>query len=308
MNKIIFDTDIGVDDAFALLLAYRTQNILGITTVFGNTNINQVTNNAVLFSKKFDIDVPIYKGCSNSLVYNNSFDDSINIHGNNGLGDIFDDYVNYVAYDALEFIIDSINNNPYEIILVALGPLTNIATVIKKCPELVPKIKFLIIMGGAFGTNGCFGNITCNSEFNVWSDPHAAQLVFLSKLPIVVVPLDVTHKIVITEDDLFSLNNNFLIDLSRCYMSFYKNKKFFDGMVLHDPIVISYLIEDKWFDVKDVYVEVLTDTLYRGSTLMFDKKYDYHNILHNNDNLLRKVCLNLDVVNVKSNLLNILKI
>lgn len=307
MNKIIFDTDIGIDDAFALLLASKTQNILGITTVFGNTNVNQVVNNAVLFSRKVGINIPIYKGSANPLIYDNLVNHSINIHGHDGLGDIFNDNVDYIAYNALEFIIDSVNSNPYELILVTLGPLTNIAKVIIMCPEIVSKIKFLIIMGGAFGTNGCFGNITCNSEFNIWSDPHAAKIVFSSNLSIVVIPLDVTHKVVITEDDLFSLKNDFLVNLSHCYMSFYKNKKFFNGMVLHDPIVISYLINRTWFDIRNVYIDILTDSIYRGSTIMYFNKFNLYNVFYQNDNLLRRLCLNLDVISVKSNFLNILK-
>lgn len=104
--------------------------------------------------------------------------------------------------------------------LVAIGPLTNIATAINIAPEIIPLIKELVIMGGAFGTHGHAGNVTPHSEFNIWKDPHAADQVLSSALQVVVLPLDVTHEVLITGEEIRSLNLPVLEAISTGYLRY----------------------------------------------------------------------------------------
>lgn len=150
MRTLIFDTDIGVDDAFALAYAARTQRLLGITTVFGNVAVGQAVKNARLFCEKMQIDAPVYRGCSRPLALTPS--EPAKLHGEDGLGDAFANAHSDAAPGAVQFIIDSVRAQPHEITLVAIGPLTNIASAINQAPDIIPLVKELAIMGGAFGT------------------------------------------------------------------------------------------------------------------------------------------------------------
>lgn len=265
MHSVIFDTDIGVDDAFALAYAARTQRLLGITTVFGNVAVGQAVKNARLFCEKMGIRAPVYRGCSRPLAQAPSA--PAVLHGKDGLGDAFDNPYSDDAPSAVQFIIDSVHAQPHTITLIAIGPLTNIASAINQAPDIIPLVKEVVIMGGAFGTDGHAGNVTPFAEFNIWKDPHAADQVLASALPVVMLPLDVTHKVLITGDEVRHLNQPVLSAICRPYLAYSRQKEGFDGMALHDTLTLSWLALPTAFGVTASPVRVVTDGISCGQTL-----------------------------------------
>lgn len=266
MSKIIFDTDIGVDDAFALAYAAKTQTILGITTVFGNVSVDQAVKNARLFSREIGLDVPVYRGCSRPLALS-VLTNAAAVHGSDGLGDVLENPFDGHADNAIEFIINTVKAHPNEIILVAIGPLTNVAAAINQAPEIIPLIKQVVIMGGAFGTHGHAGNVTPHSEFNIWKDPHAADQVLSSDLPVVILPLDVTHEVLITGAEIRDLNLPVLEKISAGYLKYSLEKEGFEGMALHDTLTISWLTHPELFTAVNSPVRVVTEGITQGQTL-----------------------------------------
>lgn len=266
MRKIIFDTDIGVDDAFALAYAAKTQTILGITTVFGNVPVGQAVKNAKLFSQLIGLKTPVFRGCSRPVGLAQVTNSAL-VHGSDGLGDVLHNPFDEEAENAISFIIDSIKSQPGEVTLVAIGPLSNIATAINLAPEIIPLIKEVVIMGGAFGTHGHAGNVTPNSEFNIWKDPHAADQVLSSALPVVMLPLDVTHQVLITGEDIRQLNVAELTQISKGYLQYSLQREGFEGMALHDTLTISWLNHPELFSTVKSPVRVVTEGITLGQTL-----------------------------------------
>ncbi|MER2045883.1 MAG: nucleoside hydrolase [Pantoea agglomerans] len=265
MRTLIFDTDIGVDDAFALAYAARTQRLLGITTVFGNVAVGQAVKNARLFCGKMAINAEVYRGCSRPLALPPSA--PARLHGEDGLGDAFDNACSDQAPGAVQFIIDSVRAQPHQITLVAIGPLTNIATAINQAPDIIPLVKELVIMGGAFGTDGHSGNVTPFSEFNIWKDPHAADQVLASALNVVVIPLDVTHKVLISGDEVQRLNQPVLNAICRPYLAFSLEKEGFEGMALHDTLAVAWLTLPQAFTLTESPLRVITEGIACGQTV-----------------------------------------
>nr|WP_217268044.1 nucleoside hydrolase [Pantoea ananatis] len=265
VRTVILDTDIGVDDAFALAYAARTQHLLGITTVFGNVAVGQAVKNARLFCHKMAIEVPVYRGCSRPLAQAPSA--PARLHGEDGLGDAFDNPFSDEAPGAVQFIIDSVRASPGEITLVAIGPLTNIASAINQAPDIIPLVKELVMMGGAFGTDGHSGNVTPFSEFNIWKDPHAADQVLSSTLPIVVIPLDVTHNVLIHSDEVEQLHQPVLHAICRPYLAYSLEKEGFSGMALHDTLTISWLCLPDAFTLVESPLRVITEGIACGQTV-----------------------------------------
>jgi len=265
MRTLIFDTDIGVDDAFALAYAARTQRLLGITTVFGNVAVGQAVKNARLFCEKMQIDAPVYRGCSRPLALTPS--EPAKLHGEDGLGDAFTNPYSDIAPGAVQFIIDSVRAQPHKITLVAIGPLTNTASAINQAPDIIPLVKELVIMGGAFGTDGHSGNVTPFAEFNIWKDPHAADQVLSSALKVVVMPLDVTHKVLISGEEVHQLNQPVLSAIVRPYLAYSLQKEGFDGMALHDTLAIAWLCQPEAFQLAHGPLRVITEGIARGQTV-----------------------------------------
>ncbi|MBE5253656.1 nucleoside hydrolase [Mixta mediterraneensis] len=265
MRTLIFDTDIGVDDAFALAYAAKTQRLLGITTVFGNVSVHQATKNARLFCEKMGIVAPVYRGCSRPLAL--APGTPAKLHGEDGLGDAFENTYSDQAPGAVQFIIDSVRAQPHEITLVAIGPLTNIASAINQAPDIISQVKELVIMGGAFGTDGHAGNVTPFSEFNIWKDPHAADQVLSSALPVILLPLDVTHKVLIRGEEVHQLNQPVLSAICRPYLAYSLAKEGFDGMALHDTLTISWLCLPQAFTLTESPLRVITEGIASGQTV-----------------------------------------
>ncbi len=301
MQKIIFDTDIGVDDAFALAFAAKSLDILGITTVFGNVPVSQAVSNARLFSQKIGLNVPIYRGSSRPLAHAPSTP-AWAVHGEDGLGGVFDNPWNGAADNAIEFIIRSVRAHPDALTLVAIGPLTNIAMAINQAPDIVPQIKQLVIMGGAFGTQGHSGNVTPFAEFNIWKDPHAADQVLNAGLPVVLLPLDVTHQVLVSGDEIRALKHPVLEAISRRYLQYSREKEGTEGMPLHDTLTIAYLCHPEWFGVTASPVRVVTEGISRGQTLR-----QLHSAASYDDpfagSCVQKLCLTVEAEKVKAHFL-----
>lgn len=304
MRDIILDTDIGVDDAFALAYAARTQRLLGITTVFGNVTVDQAVKNARLFCQKMAVDAPIYRGCSRPLALAPTAP-AAQVHGADGLGGVFANPFSGEAENAVEFIIRSVNARPGEITLLAIGPLTNIASALNQAPEIVSKVKELVIMGGAFGTDGHAGNVTPFSEFNIWKDPHAADQVLSSALPIVLVPLDVTHQVLVDGEAIRALQQPVLEAISRSYLDYSLQKERFDGMALHDTLTISWLVNPDWFHCVEAPIRVVTDGIASGQTQrQLTQLASRHNAFA--DCTPQRICLGVDAEAVKRHFLQAL--
>lgn len=304
MTKIIFDTDIGVDDAFALAYATKCVDIIGITTVFGNVAIDQVVSNARLFSQKIGLNVPVYRGCSRPLALPPT-PPATAVHGDDGLGGVFDNPYNGAAANAIEFIIRSVRANPDQLTIVAIGPLTNIAQAINQAPDIIPQIKEVVIMGGAFGTHGYSGNVTPFAEFNIWKDPHAADQVLNSALPVVMLPLDVTLKVRISGDEIRALKHPMLEAISRGYLQYSQSRKGIEGMALHDTLTIAYLHNPAWFGMTETPVRVVTEGISLGQTL---RQLDSAASLDNPfaGSRAQKLCLSVDAEGVKKHFLSAL--
>ena len=287
MINIIFDTDPGVDDAFALLYALNHPNInvLGITTVFGNVPVETSTKNALILSEMAHKGTIVYQGANKPLERKVTNYPSF-IHGHDGLGDTNHPQSKFNAskLDAAQFIINEINENSGNINLVAVGPLTNIANSIKQDPSIANKVNSLLIMGGSWLAGG---NITPVAEANLYNDPEAAEIVFKSGLPIVMVGLDVTHKVFLSQKDidkLSSLNNSgkFLKKISNIYMKFYKDTKDMDGCFFHDATAVIAMTNPEFFKYKVARVYVSQDNLTRGQTVVYLKDLKHETEINDN--------------------------
>ena len=278
MERIIIDTDPGTDDAFAIILAAKEENIHieGITTVNGNCSLENATNNALNLIDMLDMNnVEVYQGSDKSLTLNRN--DATDVHGNNGMGGVsLPNLMDRVNQDksAIDYLVETVNNNPKEITIVAIGPLTNIALAIQKDVNFAKNIKSLVIMGGGKDV----GNITPWAEFNFYIDGKAANIVLNSGIEdIVIIPLNVTEKNILTqerENQLLSLDNEiakFLYDITRASAKF-DMEKGFEGACMHDPVTIAYLIDRKIVKLYDFHIDVITEGEMEGKCVFDDTK------------------------------------
>ena len=276
-KKIILDCDPGHDDAVAIMLAsaHDDIDILGITCVAGNATLENTKKNALkVCSLIGKINIPIYSGASKPLIYD--LVTAEHVHGKSGLDtdgapiSISDGY-EIEKLNAVDFIINTCHQQSEPIYLCPLGPLTNIAMAISKDPTIKTKIKEIVFMGGAAM---CLGNITPSAEFNIYVDPHAANIVLNSGIKTVMFGLDVTHKVNVNDkiiDDIKNNNNKSSIlfaDLMNFYSKTHREVFDIDESPLHDPCVVGYLIDENLFSGKFVNVQVEEDSnLTRGKTV-----------------------------------------
>lgn len=254
MKKVIYDCDTGIDDALAILLGVMGENIhfLGITTVTGNSNVMSSTENTLrvlnLLEKEGFLKnkIPVYKGAEEPLEYKAT--DAKEFHGSDGMGDSSlpripeDEVMKLIQKEsASDFIVDT--SKEYEgITIVTTGPLTNLAMAILSGELNRENIEEVIVMGGAINEPG---NITISAEFNIYADPQAANIVFNSGLPITLVPLDVTHKVMLTPHDLetfFPIKGKvtqFVSEIVEPYQRNYIAKAGAYGCPLHDPLAMG---------------------------------------------------------------------
>jgi inosine-uridine nucleoside N-ribohydrolase len=262
-HKIILDCDPGHDDAIALLLAARHPDIdlVAITTVAGNQTVDKTTSNALKICSLANIrHIPVARGCERPLV--RAARHAADIHGETGLDgpNIPVSDLEPVSTHAVDLIIDLLTRSAGDITLVPTGPLTNIATAIQREPAIVPKIKAISLMGGAIG----LGNVTPAAEFNIWCDPEAAAIVFGCGRPITMVPLEVTHQALATEEVLSRLRApqrtvaNFAADLLVYFADSYRRVFGFATPPVHDPCAVAAVIDPTILSAHMAHVEIET--------------------------------------------------
>ena len=247
MRKILIDTDCGVDDAIAIMMALATDNveIKGITTVSGNTYVEQVTENVLRLLAYFGKgDIPVYRGAYVPLVAAPHHGERI--HGQNGLGDVeLPSAGKKVESESAPVAIYRIAKENPGITLITLGPLTNIAIALNLYPELKNLIERIVSMGGALET----GNVTRFAEFNFYFDPEAVQFVINSGVPMSIVPWDPIVKLPFTEKELKSFipagskSGKFFLDIQQVTMSFIEKFHGVRATMLPDPAAMAFFID-----------------------------------------------------------------
>ena len=265
-RKIIIDTDPGQDDAVAILLALASPDeidVLGVTAVAGNVPLPLTQKNArIVCELAGKPDTLVFAGCDAPLV--RKLVTAEHVHGKTGLDgpQMSDPAMPLQDQHAVEYIIETLRaHDAGTITLCPLGPLTNIATAFKNAPDIIEKVQEIVLMGGAYFQ---VGNITPAAEFNIYVDPEAAKIVFDSSVPIVVMPLDVTHKALTTRArvEAFRALGTKVGDMVAAWTDFFerfdKEKYGSEGAPLHDPCVIAYLIQPDLFTGRHVNVEIET--------------------------------------------------
>ena len=273
-EKIILDVDVGIDDAMAILFASTSPEIelLGVTTVFGNSSIDDSTRNALFLLERCGLRVPVAQGASVPLVAP-PIPPVAYVHGSNGLGNVpvgEPSRAMLAPVSAAEFIIAQSRLYPGELTLVPVGRLTNIALALRLDPTLPSRIKRIVLMGGAFDTRG---SITPVAGANTFGDPHAADIVFQADWDVTAVGTDVTRQVMIDQDDLHDLARRnplaggFVRDMTAFYLDFHRSIGVTGGFYIHDPSALMYLVRPELFEVTRAAIRVVTDGLAVGQTI-----------------------------------------
>jgi len=297
-QKIIIDTDPGQDDAIGILLALASPeelDLLGIVTVAGNVPLELTSRNALMLcelAKKPD--TKVFAGCSRPLV--RPLVTAEHVHGKTGLdgADLPDPTISLQNQHGVDWTIETLlSAKDNSITVCCFAPLTNVAMAMIKAPEILTKINRIVMMGGGYFEGG---NITPTAEFNIFVDPHAANTVLRCGRPIVMMPLDVTHKALMKRKWLEELKDmgSAVGDAAYGMMSFYERfdleKYGSTGGPLHDPTVIAYLLKPELFEGRDVNVEIeIHSELTMGMTVV-----DWWNVTDRQPNVTYNNQINAD--------------
>jgi len=274
-RKIIIDTDPGQDDAVAILLALGSPEleVLGLTAVAGNVPLPLTQKNArIVCELAGRPDLPVFAGCDRPLRH--PLVTAEHVHGKTGLDgpQMADPVMPLQEQHGVDFIIDTLRAEPSgTVTLCPLGPLTNIATAFARAPDIIERVQEIVLMGGAYFQ---VGNITPAAEFNIYVDPEAAKAVFGSGVPLVVAPLDVTHKALTTAPRVTAFRalgtevGRMVAAWTDFFERFDKEKYGSAGAPLHDPCVIAYLLKPELFTGRFINVEIeVNSPLTRGMTV-----------------------------------------
>lgn len=273
-KKIIIDTDPGIDDTFAVCTALRSPEleVVGLTSVFGNAEIEHTTLNSLrLIELEGHTAIPVARGCASSLIIPTP-PLGTHVHGEDGFGNTKLPLPEGHPLDitAAEFIIQTVQDNPGEITLVPIGPLTNIALALRIEPSIAHQVHEIVIMGGAALVKG---NASPVAEANIWHDPHAAEIVFAAGWPLTMVGLDVTTRVLMSTaylDALVKVDTlpaHLISQILPCYLKYFKQELgLTDGIHTHDPSAIAYLIDPGNFKTEQWPVYVETEGLLTGQT------------------------------------------
>jgi purine nucleosidase len=261
-KKIIIDTDPGIDDSLAILLALASPElqIEALTVVSGNCIVEDGVKNALsVLELAGATHIPVIQGMHVPLLQPLLI--APETHGETGIG-----YARLpppvtppAPGHAADLLIEKILAAPGEISLVAIGPLTNLALAIRLEPKIVSAVREVIIMGGAIRHGG---NTTPLAEFNVYCDPHAAHIVFHSGMPMTLVPLDVTYQVILTQQDVDRLLaipspvSRFIADATRFYMEFHDEYQSIEGCVINDPLALALAFAPHLVETESHFVDV----------------------------------------------------
>ena len=272
-HKVIIDTDPGIDDAMAISFAINHPEIdlIGITTIFGNVDTNLATLNALRICEANEVTIPVSKGAVDGFS-GVSLPAPSWVHGADGLGNIYLDIptTKPQILNAVEFLKMQIEMYPNEVTIVAVGALTNIASLVTNYPETVTKVKQLIIMGGAINV---VGNVTPLAEFNVACDVKAADIVFAANWDLVLVGLDVTGNTHLTRDDFAEIKSanpkyEFLCNAANNYIDFYTSQLGFNGCCMHDVCAVAHVVAPEILSLQEARLRVaLKEDVSKGKTI-----------------------------------------
>jgi inosine-uridine nucleoside N-ribohydrolase len=270
--KIWLDCDPGHDDAVAMLIAARWADLVGVSSVAGNSPVGNTTTNALIVAQVAGITVPVFAGCDRPMVRPAAF--APNIHGESGLaGPAFPPLTRSVEPGHGVHALIAASHEHDNLWLVATGPLTNVALAMRLDPTLVDRLAGISIMGG--GVN--FGNTTAWAEFNIWADPEAADVVFRSGIDrLVMCPLDITHQVLISLDDAAMVRGwggpaaEFFGDMLAAFAENYRDVFFTEALgPLHDPCAVMALTHPELFTVTRRHVVIeLAGRHTRGMTVV----------------------------------------
>lgn len=289
-EKIIIDTDPGVDDALAIAFGIKALlPILAISSVYGNSTVENCTQNILTILELIDYDVPIYRGSDKPMKGESRLAQS---HGDNGLGGFSIQTNRKVPRQpAIEYYQEILGQSDIgDITIVAIGPTTNIGHLIEQSPELFKKIGRIIVMGGVFGEKG---NVTPYAEFNVYNDPHALDMLLTSNHPqIIIVPANICRQVMFTQEIFDKITNKKLATglakVSQMYIDYYtKNSEYggFEGGVMYDLLAVALLVEPRLFELNGAKVQVVTDS---------SDKYGLTEIVQGNPNCKVVSSVNVD--------------
>jgi purine nucleosidase/pyrimidine-specific ribonucleoside hydrolase len=290
MRRVIIDTDAGVDDALALILALQSPELCvdAITTVSGNVHVDQATQNVLTVLGLFPSArrPPVVKGADRPVI--RPLLTAAHVHGGDGLGGVtrrrtVSGHACYpvadaglVSDDAVTCWFDLIRRAPGELTLLALGPLTNVAQALRRDPSTVRQLVEVIIMGGAVTVPG---NVTPVAEFNIYSDPEAAQIVLASGVPITLIGLDVTERVRLTTEiierfirPIGSPLSQFVVDCTAQTIQFSSRVERQPGMAMHDPLAVGVLLDTAIVRTVPLSVQVETKGELTTGMLVTDRR------------------------------------
>ncbi len=283
--KLLIDVDTGIDDALALLHACASPeaDILGVTTVSGNVDLQRATRNTrAVLAMAGRSDIPVWPGCGRPIL--REAEDASYVHGGSGLGqaELPEPPPARDERHAIDRILALAKAHQGELVLVPTGPLTNIAAALTREPALARWVKRLVLMGGSFQGGG---NTTPAAEFNIWHDPEAARIVFQAfgqdgAAPLVAVGLDVTRQVLLLPEQLDALSHRiadtprgpaltrFLAGAMRHYFEFIEKREGRRFFVMHDPLAVAAALDPSLIETRRVAVDVeTTGALTSGMTV-----------------------------------------
>ena len=260
--RVLIDTDPGIDDAMALMLALRSPEleVAGITIVHGNVDVERGTANAFkVLDLMGRLDVPVAPGAVAPLL--REVRTAEIVHGQDGLADLVTTPVDVEprAIAGPAFIVETLESASDPLTLVTLGPLTNVAIALSFAPHIVERIERIVSMGGAVRSEG---NATPAAEFNVLADPEAAEIVLRSAAPVTLVPLDVTMRVIFREEWARRLRDSedpvdrFAGDLAGFVIRVYREYYRIEGMALHDPLAMAVAVDPSLVETQALFVTV----------------------------------------------------
>ena len=264
-RKIIIDTDPGQDDAVAILLALASPEleVLGLSVVAGNVPLHHTLKNALTLCELAGRpDLPVHAGCEAPLA--RKLVTAEHVHGKTGLDGVTlpEPAITPAPGHAVDFLIETLRREPAgTVTLVPIGPLTNIAAAFQRAPDIIGRVQEIVLMGGAYFEGG---NITPTAEFNIYVDPEAAKIVFASGAPLVVMPLDVTHKALTSRAWVGGMAamgriGQAVASWTDFFERYDREKYGSNGAPLHDPCTIAWLLKPELFSGRHINVEIETE-------------------------------------------------
>lgn len=274
-TKLIIDTDPGIDDAMAIFMAFQSPEleVIGLTTTFGNGPTPLVTKNALYLCELAGLSsMPVAEGRSEPLKGGAPRIADF-AHGSDGLGNTFPPEPKMRKNDqsAANFLVEKIKEFPHEVTILALGPLTNIAEAIQKDPSFATNVNKIYVLGGSFFASG---NVNPAAEANIYGDPDAADIVFTSGADVVVIGINLTTQLKLTESDLLEIRDSngrfgkYVYDMCAFYKNWHFESDGLDGIFLHDPGCLAALLDPSLFTYRKGALRVETQGICIGHTLL----------------------------------------